>query len=199
MTVTLRIKLEPPLPERKFILVFKQRTVKELRNEIRRRIQPLTKEPITLLYNGFELMDDDPVNEIVMLASLINVHQADAEGAPIALEQKAAEEAKPQCVRKKVVVSKRVHGFDDVGEVQEVSRKKFSAEIAYDRAATAQIPSDTDEDDELDDDYVGDGDDDGDNSSVSSDSQSNDAEEPSGDGEDGSDGPPDLQPIIKTE
>ncbi|KAJ1878880.1 hypothetical protein H4R99_002253 [Coemansia sp. RSA 1722] len=199
MAVTLRIKLEPPLPERKFIVVCKQRTVKELRDEIRRRIQPLTKEPITLLYNGFELMDDDPVNEIVMLASLINVHQADAEGAPIALEQKAAEEDKAQCVRKKVVVSKRVHGFDDVGEVQEVSRKKFSAEIAYDRAATAQIPSGTDEDDGLDDDYVGGGDDDGDNSNVSSDGQSNDAEEPSDDGENDSDGPPDLQPIIKTE
>ncbi|KAJ1816424.1 hypothetical protein LPJ56_004300 [Coemansia sp. RSA 2599] len=174
MPLNLRIKLEPPLPDRKFIFACKQRTVKELRNEIKRRIQPITIEPIALLFEGYELMDDDLVRDIFSFTEIINVHRVDSNGAPVVLEKQSAAVEMPVGVRKQVVISKRIHGSDgtEVEMVaQEAGRKKLSVEREYDKAAAAQETSGTDEDEDEDED---------------------------GD-EDDSDGPPEIQPIDKEE
>ncbi|KAJ2778799.1 hypothetical protein GGI15_004066, partial [Coemansia interrupta] len=59
-----------------------QTTVKELRNEIKRRIHPITTQPIVLVLDGFELMDDDLVVDILTPGDFICVHKAGVDGAP---------------------------------------------------------------------------------------------------------------------
>ncbi|KAJ2603358.1 hypothetical protein EV177_006701 [Coemansia sp. RSA 1804] len=61
----LEISLAPPLPQRRFLLVCAQKTVKDLKNEIRRRLVTLIQEPIALISDGFELMDDDLVVDLL--------------------------------------------------------------------------------------------------------------------------------------
>ncbi|KAJ1644236.1 hypothetical protein LPJ64_004067 [Coemansia asiatica] len=203
MSLTLRITLEPPLPNRKFIFVCKQQTVKELRNEIRRRIQPITTEPIALLYKGFELMDDDSVKDIFKLTETINVHKTDSQGVPIVLEKERKKTGEsPANISKQVgqiTISKRIHGSEGM-EVEEggqqVSRKKYSVEILYDKAKPVQPPGTDDSDDASDDDS----DRSSSNSRCSSESeQSSKAMASNNDDDDASDSPPDTEPISKQE
>ncbi|KAJ2374204.1 hypothetical protein IW150_003228, partial [Coemansia sp. RSA 2607] len=119
-----------PLPARNFMFVCKQTTMKELRNEIKRRILPITTQPIVLLLGGFELMDDDLVLDILSPGDFICVHKAGIDGAPVVAQ-------KPD---RSVVISKKVHEGDlSAGAGQKKHKKKrLSAESAYDAAGEDQ-------------------------------------------------------------
>ncbi|KAJ1720349.1 hypothetical protein LPJ53_005008 [Coemansia erecta] len=124
--LTLRISLQEPLPQRNFMFVCKQTTVKELRNEIRRRILPITKQPIVLVLGGFELMDDDLVTDILTPDDFICVHKAGIDGAPVVVTK----------ADRSVVVSKKVHGGEGHtgAGLKAHKKKRMAAEMAYEDA-----------------------------------------------------------------
>ncbi|KAJ2785523.1 hypothetical protein H4R18_000468 [Coemansia javaensis] len=134
--VTLVVKLEPPLPERRFLMVCKQRTVKELRNEIKRRILAITTEPLTLLHDGFELMDDDEVTDLLENRSVVAIHVAGASAAPTAGR---AADASPR--RSPATISRKEHG--DAGHRAKGART-FVAESVYDSSQPVSPPARTD-------------------------------------------------------
>ncbi|KAJ2754698.1 hypothetical protein GGI19_002225 [Coemansia pectinata] len=99
--LTLTMRLAPPLPARKFLFVCQQKTVKELKNEIRRRLITLIKEPVAITVDGYELMDDDDVADVLSRDVHIDLHLASS------LDQAIAEQSKkpmPPKKEKKVVL-----------------------------------------------------------------------------------------------
>ncbi|KAJ2304055.1 hypothetical protein IWW51_002276, partial [Coemansia sp. RSA 2702] len=112
--------LDPPLPERQFLMVSKQRTVRELRNEIKRRMHAITAEPIVLSLDGLELMDDDDVADVLKRRSRVHVGLLPAP-APAKAERRAP-----------VVISRREHGSAD--SVPAKRAKPAVAEAAYEGA-----------------------------------------------------------------
>ncbi|KAJ2083324.1 hypothetical protein H4R24_000884 [Coemansia sp. RSA 988] len=114
------VKLDAPLPERKFLMVCKQRTIKELKNEVKRRIHAITHDPITLLFDDFELMDDDEVRDILEPRSVLHVKlQEDIEGI-------VSQHSRPQ-----VTISRKEHG--EVAAAQ-TTTKDYVAEAAYENS-----------------------------------------------------------------
>ncbi|KAJ2877577.1 hypothetical protein FB639_003694, partial [Coemansia asiatica] len=104
-------------------------------------------------------MDDDSVKDIFKLTETINVHKTDSQGVPIVLEKERKKTGEsPANISKQVgqiTISKRIHGSEGM-EVEEggqqVSRKKYSVEILYDKAKPVQPPGTDDSDDASDDD-----------------------------------------------
>ncbi|KAJ2839694.1 hypothetical protein J3B01_000488 [Coemansia erecta] len=150
------IKLLSPLPERKFIMACKQQTVKELRNEIKRRILAITTEPITITLCGYELMDDDNVEDVVEPLAEIGVSissSTHAAGNTSVKTAKSQQPVKPQQLAQpqqlvqpqqpiqskdtetKTVISKKEHG-EAPGKPSKKS-KLYPAEIAYEQAQSS--------------------------------------------------------------
>ncbi|KAJ2763677.1 hypothetical protein IWQ57_005487 [Coemansia nantahalensis] len=59
------VQVEPPLGGRRFVMVCGQRTVRELKDEIARRLPALAHAPLELAAEGRALMDDAAVGDLV--------------------------------------------------------------------------------------------------------------------------------------
>ncbi|PIA15490.1 hypothetical protein COEREDRAFT_87897 [Coemansia reversa NRRL 1564] len=118
--LTIVVKLDAPLPVRQFLMVCKQRTIKELKNEVKRRIHFITPDPITLLFDGFELMDDDYVHDILEPRSVLHVKRV-----------KDIENAALQPNRPQVTISRKEHGNDTAALT---TTKDYLAEAAYENS-----------------------------------------------------------------
>ncbi|KAI8318537.1 hypothetical protein GQ54DRAFT_80710 [Martensiomyces pterosporus] len=70
----LRIKLAKPLPARKLLFICTQRTVRELKCEIVRRLASTIDGPIAVKASGYELLDDDEVSDLLENNSKLTVH-----------------------------------------------------------------------------------------------------------------------------
>ncbi|KAJ2121888.1 hypothetical protein IW147_003877 [Coemansia sp. RSA 720] len=146
------IKLLPPLPERKFIMACKQQTVKELRNEIKRRILAITTEAIIITLYGYELMDDDnvedviePLAEICVSISLTHAAGSNTEKSVTPVKpQQPQKPQKPKDTVSKTVISKKEHG-EATGKPGKKS-KLYPAEIAYENSQPSGSHASTDED-----------------------------------------------------
>ncbi|KAJ2500420.1 hypothetical protein GGH96_002748 [Coemansia sp. RSA 1972] len=139
------IKLLPPLPERKFIMACKQQTVKELRNEIKRRILVITTEPVTITLCGYELMDDDNVEDVIeplaeIGVSISSTHAASSKNVKTATPVKPQQPPKSKDTETKTVISKKEHG--EAPSKPSKKTKLYPAEIAYEQA---QLSSDEDD------------------------------------------------------
>ncbi|KAJ2658985.1 hypothetical protein IW148_004437 [Coemansia sp. RSA 1199] len=143
------IKLLPPLPERKFIMACKQQTVKELRNEIKRRILAITTEAIIITLYGYELMDDDNVEDVIeplaeICVSISLTHAAGSNTVKSVTPVKPQQPQKPKDAETKTVISKKEHG-EATGKPGKKS-KLYPAEIAYENAQPSGCHASTDED-----------------------------------------------------
>ncbi|KAJ2813614.1 hypothetical protein H4S07_000542 [Coemansia furcata] len=159
--LTLTMRLAPPLPPRKFLFVCQQKTVKELKNEIRRRLIALIKEPVAITVDGYELMDDDDVADVLSKDTFIVLHLA------ASLDQAIAEQlTKAVTPRKKktnddvvlpepvaspparLTIRKREHGNKKGAEL--VKRAKplrvYPAELAYEQAKSDNSSPSSDSD-----------------------------------------------------
>ncbi|KAJ2851968.1 hypothetical protein IWW36_000741 [Coemansia brasiliensis] len=144
--IKIYVKLDPPLPSRQFITVCKQRTVKELRNELKRRILTITTEPLILTLDGYELMDDDEVEDILWPMSEIHLKVAD-NNTPAPSSQ--AECLEPPCFesskRPYAVISRKEHGD---GKAKGKRTKSYLAEEIYENTQPQEQSSDSDSPDE---------------------------------------------------
>ncbi|KAJ2613214.1 hypothetical protein H4S08_002333 [Coemansia sp. RSA 1365] len=92
----------------------------ELKNEVKRRIHAITSDPITLLFDEFELMDDDDVHDILEARSVLHVKRI-----------KDVENAASQPNRPQVTISKKEHGDSTAAPI---TTKDYVAEAVYENA-----------------------------------------------------------------
>ncbi|KAJ2491113.1 hypothetical protein IWW37_002566 [Coemansia sp. RSA 2050] len=142
--LTLTMRLASPLPARKFLFVCQQKTVKELKKEIRRRLTSLIKEPVSITVDGYELMDDDDVADVLSKDVQIDVHLTSSlEEAIVEQEKKAV--VTPKDTRAKasgaspsalLTIRKREHGRTKGGELAKRAKplRVYPAELAYEQA-----------------------------------------------------------------
>ncbi|KAJ2160748.1 hypothetical protein GGF46_001994 [Coemansia sp. RSA 552] len=121
----LAIELDAPLPRRKFLMVSTQRTIKELKSEIKRRIIGITTEPIALLSEGYELMDDDEVCDVLSSRSAIHV-------TTVAHIVSSAAHEERECPRPQVTISRKEHGQAEGTPKKGKRGRTYVAETVYD-------------------------------------------------------------------
>ncbi|KAJ1736781.1 hypothetical protein LPJ72_001096 [Coemansia sp. Benny D160-2] len=155
----LEISLAPPLPQRRFLLVCAQKTVKDLKNEIRRRLVTLIQEPIALISDGFELMDDDLVVDllsnrdslVVVLHQHLHSHYAqETPGQPadttVAIDVSSASgigsnpRSEKQVSRHPVYISRKEHhaGSLQAQQTPNPNKRIYPAEIIYGESSPVQ-------------------------------------------------------------
>ncbi|KAJ2024455.1 hypothetical protein IWW57_003725 [Coemansia sp. S610] len=149
--ITLTMRLAPPLPARKFLFVCQQKTVKELKNEIRRRLIALIKEPVSITVDGYELMDDDDVADVLSKDIQIDVHLTSSlEQAIVEQEKGAAEAPKQTCAKASgarapavLTIRKREHGKTKGTEQAKRAKphRVYPAELAYEQAKAEESDS----------------------------------------------------------
>ncbi|KAJ2724485.1 hypothetical protein GGI07_001916 [Coemansia sp. Benny D115] len=130
----LTVTLDPPLPDRKFILACPQKTIKELRIEIKRRLQSITQCPIILTLDGFELMDDDDVRDILYEMANINVKLRDPPSSKQPPQDTSSTLKSVPDNGPKVTISRKFHGGRQItaNEALELMKKGcFPALAAY--------------------------------------------------------------------
>ncbi|KAJ2825656.1 hypothetical protein FBU31_003653, partial [Coemansia sp. 'formosensis'] len=147
--LTLTMRLAPPLPPRKFLFVCQQKTVKELKNEIRRRLIALIKEPVAITVDGYELMDDDDVADVLSKDTFIVLHLAASLDQAIAEQLTKAVTPRKKKTKEDVVLSepvaspparltirKREHGNKKGAELAKRAKplRVYPAELAYEKA-----------------------------------------------------------------
>ncbi|ORX70620.1 hypothetical protein DL89DRAFT_283197 [Linderina pennispora] len=76
VSTVLRIHLAPPLPERRFLFVCKSPDVRHMKDELCSRLKKIATEPIVVLKDGYELMDQDEVSDLLTHMDLVSVHLA---------------------------------------------------------------------------------------------------------------------------
>ncbi|KAJ2897160.1 hypothetical protein IWW38_001809 [Coemansia aciculifera] len=139
------MRLAAPLPPRKFLFVCKQKTVKELKSEIRRRLVTIIKEPVAITVNGYELMDDDDVADVLTKDVDIVLHLAkslDEATADEAVEAGPVVDVTTSPVSQGLLlIRKREHGKGGGGgggaAKSAKPRRVYPAELAYDMASCA--------------------------------------------------------------
>ncbi|KAJ2450878.1 hypothetical protein EV183_003974 [Coemansia sp. RSA 2336] len=126
------VKLDPPLPKRQFITVCKQRTVRELRNELKRRIITISNKPITLTLDGYELMDDDEVADVILPTSEIHLKLSESIAASANAESESPESSSAESPKRPhKVISRKEHGDD---RIKGKNSKTYLAEEVYESA-----------------------------------------------------------------
>ncbi|KAJ1950277.1 hypothetical protein FBU59_000757 [Linderina macrospora] len=75
-STTLRVHLAPPLPARRFLFVCRSPDVKQMKDELRSRLKSIITEQIVTVKDGYELMDKDPVADLLSHMDIIVVHLA---------------------------------------------------------------------------------------------------------------------------
>ncbi|KAJ2008222.1 hypothetical protein H4R26_000342 [Coemansia thaxteri] len=166
--IKLTMNLAPPLPERKFLFVCQQQTIKELKNEIRRRLIAIIQEPIMLMVNDFELMDDDDASDLLTKGDHLTLHLAVPYASslaqkPVAAENdmsKATEMDVDSCTVGRLTISKKDHGGKATTSTLEERAKRrrvYLAEEAYEQAEpiASQDSSSSDSDSDSDSDTSG--------------------------------------------
>ncbi|KAI9481771.1 hypothetical protein H4R22_001810 [Coemansia sp. RSA 1290] len=133
------VKLDPPLPKRQFITVCKQRTVKELRNELKRRIITITTEPLTLTLDGYELMDDDEVADVLTPMSEIHLKLSGNTATSANAETECLEPPCESPKRPYAVISRKEHGD---GKAKGKKTRTYLAEEIYESAQPQEQNSD---------------------------------------------------------
>ncbi|KAJ2452278.1 hypothetical protein GGF42_004064 [Coemansia sp. RSA 2424] len=161
--ITLTMRLAPPLPPRKFLFVCHQKTIKELKNEIRRRLVSIIKEPVAITVNGYELMDDDDVVDVLAKDMNIVLHLAASLDRDIAESLHDVEEydgppsaspspapPSPAPARGLLMIRKREHGSKKgAGGLAKSAKlgRVYPAELAFEQASPAAgSSSDSDSD-----------------------------------------------------
>ncbi|KAJ1947583.1 hypothetical protein GGF37_000348 [Kickxella alabastrina] len=139
--LTLSVVLQPPLPDRKFFIVFTQNTILELKAEIIRRFSKMINSPITLTLGGYELMDEDLACDLLSNKSAICVHLANEDEEDDNEDDDSEEEEeeaniKMGCKPRLVKISKRVHG-DARGDARPSLCKMLPVQVAYENACSA--------------------------------------------------------------
>ncbi|KAI9502026.1 hypothetical protein BX070DRAFT_227796 [Coemansia spiralis] len=133
--LTLAIALAPPLPYRKFLFVCDQRSVKDLKSEIQRRLATIIRAPVTLTHGGFELMDDDPVADLLSDRALLTVYLQEH----ISSFYMQQETLCPRCSNKvSRHISKKEHG---TAPSTPPKRKVYPAERVYSKAKPLNSPT----------------------------------------------------------
>ncbi|KAJ2717058.1 hypothetical protein H4R19_000225 [Coemansia spiralis] len=94
------VKVESSVGERQFIMVCKQRTVRDLKDELKRRLPAFSDASLELELDGCDLMDDDEVCDLLEPKSIIRVRAygckpAATEPAPATVSKVELGQGKP--------------------------------------------------------------------------------------------------------
>lgn len=134
--ITLALTLAPPLPQRKFLIVCQQRTVRDLKAEILRRFHSIISggQTITLTNTDYyELMDDDEVKDLLASGSELLVHLESSFLGDATSTSNPPEENKQQT---SLTISRREHLPDqDMDYDPAADEQRFPVVAAYEQAA----------------------------------------------------------------
>ncbi|KAJ1735985.1 hypothetical protein LPJ61_000244 [Coemansia biformis] len=150
------VRLEPPLGSRQFLMVCKQRTIGELKSEIARRMQQITTEPLVLVLDGLELMDEDEVCDLLEPRSNVHVRLLDHQLA----EPASLPEPGDGCTHALADLTATISKVELGSGRPSLDPRRFIAEEVYEASAPLNLLECCSDDDASGSDYPGPGDDD---------------------------------------